>query len=138
MWLIDAFPSELLKMPEVLKRIELCREMRSKSSKEATRKFADFPMRFMEIRQPTTRYILVPRHSSERRRYIPFGFMDSDVITTDANSTIADATSYHFGILTSNVHMAWVRAVCGRIKSDYRYSNDVVYNNFPWPSTTDA
>jgi hypothetical protein len=137
LWLVDASPSEILKMPEVVKRVELCREMRASSPKAATRKFADYATRFMEIRQPQSRYILVPRHSSERRRYIPFGFMESDVITTDANSTIADATLYHFGILTSNVHMAWVRAVCGRIKSDYRYSNDIVYNNFPWPPASD-
>ena len=138
LWLLDASPSDLLKMPEVMKRVELCREMRLKSSKEATRKFADYPTRFMEIRQPKQQYILVPRHSSEKRRYIPLGFMDSSVIITDANSTIEGATIYHFGILTSNVHMAWVRAVCGRIKSDYRYSNDVVYNNFPWPDATDV
>ena len=80
--------------------------------------------------------MLIPRHSSENRRYIPFGYLSSDVICGDANMMIPDAGIYHFGIMESNVHMAWVRAVCGRIKSDYRYSKDVVYNNFPWPNPT--
>lgn len=88
----------------------------------------------MELRQPETNYILIPRHSSENRRYIPFGFVNSDIICGDANNMIPNATLYQFGVLTSNVHMAWMRTVCGRIKSDYRYSNDIVYNNFPWPT----
>jgi hypothetical protein len=137
LWLVEADPTELRKMPLVMERIEKCRAFREGSPKDATRKFADFPSLFMEIRQPKSTYILIPRHSSEKRRYIPFGFMDSSVITTDANSTIANASLYHFGILISIVHMAWLRAVCGRIKSDYRYSNDVVYNNFPWPNAKD-
>ena len=137
LWLVGADPSDFRKMPLVMERIEKCKQFRLSSPKAATRRFADYPFLFMEIRQPNTTYILVPRHSSGERRYIPFGFISSEVITTDANSTIADATLYHFGILTSNVHMAWVRAVCGRIKSDYRYSNDIVYNNFPWPDATD-
>ena len=91
----------------------------------------------MEIRQPKDDYIIVPSHSSENRRYIPLGFMSPDVICGNANLMIPDATLYHFGILESNVHMAWMRVVCGRIKSDYRYSNDIVYNNFPWPNPTD-
>jgi hypothetical protein len=137
LWLVDVNPTELRKMPLVMERIDKCKIFRLASPKAATRKFADYPSVFMEIRQPKSSYILIPRHSSENRRYIPLGFMDGDVITTDANSTIANATLYHFGILTSNVHMAWVRAVCGRIKSDYRYSNDIVYNNFPWPEASD-
>ncbi len=138
LWLVDVSPTTIRQMPEVLKRVEQCRKFRLSSTKEATRRFADCPTRFMEIRQPTSEYILVPRHSSEKRRYIPFGFLDENVITTDANSTISNASSYHFGVLISNVHMAWVRAVCGRIKSDYRYSNDIVYNNFPWPEPSDV
>lgn len=86
------------------------------------------------MRQPDSDYILIPRHSSENRRYIPMGFLSPDVICGDANIMMPNATLYHFGVLMSNVHMAWVRAVCGRIKSDYRYSNDIVYNNFPWCS----
>ena len=119
-----------------MQRIAAIKEFRLKSSKEATRKYADYPTRFMELRQPKTDYILIPRHTSENRRYIPFGFMSSDIICGDANNMIPNATLYHFGILTSNVHMAWVRVVCGRIKSDYRYSNDIVYNNFPWCNPT--
>ena len=137
LWLDQVSPAELNKMPNVLKRIAAIREFRLASTKEATRKYADYATRFMELRQPTTDYILIPRHTSENRKYIPFGFMSSDVICGDANNMIPKSTIYHFGILTSNVHMAWVRAVCGRIKSDYRYSNDVVYNNFPWPTPTD-
>ena len=136
LWLEGISPAELKNMPNVMKRISEVRDFRLASSKEATRKYADYPTRFMELRQPTTDYILIPRHTSENRKYIPFGFMTSDVICGDANNMIPQATLYHFGILTSNVHMAWVRAVCGRIKSDYRYSNDVVYNNFPWCNPT--
>ena len=92
---------------------------------------------FQEVRQPISEYIIVPRHSSENRRYVPIGFIDSSIIVTDAVQIIPEATIYHFGVLTSNVHMSWMRAVCGRIKSDYRYSKDVVYNNFPWPTPTE-
>ena len=137
LWLDGTSPAELKKMPNVMKRISAVREFRLASSKEATRKYADYPMRFMELRQPITDYILIPRHTSENRKYIPFGFMSCDVVCGDANNMIPQATLYHFGVLASNVHMAWVRAVCGRIKSDYRYSNDIVYNNFPWPTPTD-
>ena len=136
-WLEGVVPSEFKNMPLVKKRISAIREFRLSSTKEATRKFADYPTRFMELRQPKTDYILVPRHTSENRRYIPFGFMSKDVICGDANNMIPDATLYHFGILTSNVHMAWVRAVCGRLEMRYRYSNDIVYNNFPWPTPTE-
>ena len=119
-------------MPLILKRVQNIREFRLKSTKEATRKYADYPTRFMEIRQPKTNYIIVPSHSSENRRYIPIGFENPDTICGNANLLIPSASLYEFGILISNVHMAWMRAVCGRIKSDYRYSNTVVYNNFPW------
>ena len=137
LWLDGATPTEINSMPLLKQRILETKKFRLASEKAATRKFADFPTRFMEIRQPKTTYILVPRHSSENRRYIPFGFLSSDVICGDANAMIPDANLYQFAIVISNVHMAWVRAVCGRIKSDYRYSNDVVYNNFPWPNPTD-
>lgn len=90
----------------------------------------------MEIRQPNTNYILVPCHSSEKRRYVPIGFFSSEIIVTNAVQIIPSATLYNFAILSSNVHNAWMRAVCGRIKSDYRYSKDIVYNNFPWPDPT--
>ena len=137
LWLDKIKPAEIRHCPLILERISKVREMRLASSKEATRKFADYPMRFMEIRQPETDYLLIPRVSSENRKYIPIGYISKDVISTDANMILPNATLYHFGVLTSNVHMAWMRAVCGRLKSDYRYSNTIVYNNFPWCSPTD-
>ena len=137
LWLEDVSPTELKGMPNVMKRVAKVRDFRLASSKEATRKYADYPTRFMEIRQPKTEYIIIPSHSSENRKYIPIGFVQPDIICSNANLMIPQATPYHFAVLTSNVHMAWVRAVCGRIKSDYRYSNDIVYNNFPWPTPTD-
>ena len=99
-------------------------------------KLADTPTLFRELKNPLT-YIIVPRHSSENRRYIPMGFLDNTFIPADSATIIPEATLFHFGIIMSNVHMAWVRTVCGRIKSDYRYSKDIVYNNFPWPTPTD-
>ena len=137
LWLQGASPKEINSMPLVRERIAKTREFRLLSSKAATRKFADMPTRFMELRQPDSDYIIVPRVSSESRRYIPMGYMDKDVICSDSNILIPEITLYHFGILESNVHMAWMRVVCGRLKSDYRYSNTIVYNNFPWPNPTD-
>ncbi len=136
LWLLNVSPSELKTMPHVMKRIKNIREFRLQSTKAATRKYADYPTRFMEIRQPTTEYIIVPSHSSENRKYIPIGFENPNIICGNANLLISNATLYEFGILTSNVHMAWTKVVCGRIKSDYRYSNTVVYNNFPWCNPT--
>ena len=136
LWLVDASPAELRKMPLVMKRIEACREMRLKSTDKATRKLAETPTVFRETYNPKT-FIIVPSTSSERRRYIPMGFLDENTISTNLNLIIPGATLYHFGVLTSNVHMAWMRAVAGRLKSDYRYSKDIVYNNFPWCQPTD-
>ena len=136
LWLVGASPAELRALPIVMSRIEGVRSFRVNSTKEATRKSADTPTLFQEIRQPKTEYIIVPRVSSERRKYVPIGFMNPEIIVNDAVQIIPNASLYHFGILTSNVHMAWMRAVCGRLKSDYRYSKDVVYNNFPWPTPT--
>ena len=112
-------------------------QMRQKSNREATRKLAQTPTLFGEIRQPDKEYIIIPRHSSQNRRYIPIGFVGPDIICGDANLLMCNISLFHFGILMSNVHNAWVRTVCGRIKSDYRYSVNVVYNNFPWPTPTD-
>ena len=137
LWLVDVSPAELKTMPAVLKRLSAIKEFRLQSPKEATRKYAEYPTRFMEIRQPNTDYILIPSHSSENRKYIPIGFANADIICGNANLLISNANLYHFGILTSNVHMAWMRAVCGRLESRYRYSNDIVYNNFPWPMPTE-
>lgn len=136
LWLVGANPSELKKCPTVMERIEKVRNFRASSIAAATRKFAETPTLFCQIAQPDTSYIAVPKVSSERRRYIPMGFMDKEIICSDLLFMIPDAEIYHFGILESNVHMAWMRTVCGRMKSDYRYSKDIVYNNFPWPSPT--
>ena len=136
LWLKDASPTELRQMPAVMERMEGVRKMRENSSDAATRRLADFPHLFRETNNPET-YIIVPSVSSERRRYVPMGFLTADTIPTNLVLIIPNATLYHYGILESNVHMAWMRAVCGRLKSDYRYSKDVVYNNFPWPNPTD-
>lgn len=137
LWLGDCSPSELRKMPECLKRVEAVREMRLASKSAGTVKLADKPTHFHVENMPTTTYIVIPEVSSERRRYIPMGFMTPNILCSNLVKIIPDATLYHFGVLTSNVHMAWMRAVCGRLKSDYRYSKDVVYNNFPWPTPTE-
>ena len=117
-------------------RIRQVREMRLQSPDAGTRRLADVPTVFRETNNPK-RFIVVPSVSSERRKYVPIGFLDGDTIATNLVLIIPDAPLYLFGILTSNVHMAWMRAVCGRLKSDYRYSKDVVYNNFPWPTPTE-
>jgi hypothetical protein len=133
LWLEGISPTELQKLPLVRERVAKVRQTRSGSARESTRKLADFPALFGEIRQPDGDYLLVPSVSTENRDYIPIGFMPKDVIASNLVLIVPNATPYHFGILTSNVHMAWVRAVCGRLKSDYRYSAGIVYNNFPWP-----
>jgi len=134
LWLKDCPPQELRRMPEVLKRVEAVRQMRVASVKAATRGRASLPMLFGEIRQPGSEYLLAPAHTSENRRYIPMGYLPASVICGNANLTIPDATLYHFGVLQSTMHMAWMRAVAGRLKSDYRYSATIVYNTFPWPA----
>jgi hypothetical protein len=138
LWLVDADPSELKKMPLVMERIDKVRKFRLASKKDATRNSAAIPMLFQQIRQSIGNYIIVPCHSSENRSYIPLGFVASDIIVNNAVIIIPDATLYHFGILTSSVHNAWVRVVCGRLKSDYRYSINIVYNNFLWPDASEA
>lgn len=137
LWLGEANPVDLLKLPECIKRIESVRDFRASSSRPATKKLADTPTRFGTENIPNNNYLLIPKVSSERRQYIPVGFMTPDVLSSDLVFIIPDATLYHFGILTSSVHNAWMRVVCGRLKSDFRYSKDIVYNNFPWPSVTD-
>jgi hypothetical protein len=108
--------------------------MREESSAAPTREKANTPHLFFFISQPTTNYLLVPSTSSENRRYVPIGFLPPETIASNAATIVPNATLFHFGVLTSNVHMAWMRAICGRLKSDYRYSGAVVYNNFPWPT----
>ena len=136
LWLVGISPAELRNSPFIRERVEKVREFRLSSTKEATRKSADTPTLFQEIRHPDSEYIIIPRHSSENRKYIPFGFVNPEIIVNDAVQIIPSATLYHFGVMMSNVHMAWTRAVCGRIKSDYRYSKDIVYNNFIWCEPT--
>lgn len=131
-WLVNASPEDIHKSPETLRRIEAVKKFRLNSVAESTRKYP-FHTLFRQLTQPKSDFILVPRHSSENRQYIPFGFFDKNYIVADSCNSIPDATLYHFGILTSLLHMAWVKYTCGRIKSDYRYSKDIVYNNFPWP-----
>ena len=113
-------------------------ENRSSSRRESTKKLAEVPYLFGEIRQPESDYLLVPSVSSEKRRYVPIGFMSKENLASNLVLIISNASPFHFGILTSNVHMAWMRTVAGRLKSDYRYSAKIVYNNFPWPEVTDA
>lgn len=133
LWLEGISPQELKTLPSIKDRVQKVKEFRLKSTKAATRKWADYPMLFTENRQPASDYLVVPRVSSENRRYIPIGYISKDVIATDSCMTVSNATTYTFGVLSSNVHNAWMRTVCGRLKSDYRYSNTIVYNNFPWP-----
>ena len=137
LWLKDVSPKEYNYIPEIMEAIRNVKHLREQSSREATRKLALYPYLFGEIRQPDSKYLLVPSTSSERRRYIPIGFIQKDVIASNANLVIPAASLYNFGVLTSNVHMAWMRTVAGRLKSDYRYSAKIVYNNFPWPTPTD-
>ena len=138
LWLGDCSPAELRRMPHAYKRVEAVRQFRLKSKREATLKLADKPTRFQVENMPDTNYLLVPSVSSERREYVPIGFMSPAAISSNLVLIVPSAGLYHFGILTSSVHNAWIRAVCGRLKSDYRYSKDIVYNNFPWPTATDA
>ena len=138
LWLKGVSPSLIRKIPPILSAVENVKAMREKSSRAATRKLAETPTLFGEIRQPHSNYIIIPRHSSQNRKYVPIGFVTPEIICGDANLLLPNATLYHFGIMISNVHNAWIHTVCGRIKSDFRYSVNMVYNNFPWPDPTDA
>jgi type I restriction-modification system DNA methylase subunit len=134
-WLVDIQPQDLKRFKDIAQRVEEVKRVRSQSNREATRKLADFPTLFGENRQPQKDYLAVPEVSSERRKYIPIGFLKSHVIASNKLQLIPDATSYVFGVLTSEMHMTWVRYVCGRLKSDFDYSSTVVYNNYPFPET---
>ena len=137
LWLHDVSPSDIRKLPECMKRVNSVHDYRLESKKAATRAAAAAPMSFMEIKRPVGKFLIVPEVSSQRRKYVPIGFSDKEMICSNKVRFVSNATMYHFGILTSNVHMAWMRAVCGRLKSDYSYSINVVYNNFPWPTPTE-
>lgn len=137
LWLVDVSPNEIKQCPAVVERVKKCKEAREASIAEGIRKFAETPTLFAQRTQPTdVDFIVVPRVSSQSRKYVPMGFIKAGTIVTDRVQIIPNATIYDFGIITSNVHMAWMRAVCGRLKSDYNYSKDVVYNNFPWCDPT--
>ncbi len=138
LWLGDCTPREITSMPLCYERVKNVRAFRMESKRKATLKLADMPTRFQTENMPDGNSIIVPSTSSERRRYIPMGFIPKGTFASNAVHLIPSATLYHFGILESNVHMAWMRAVCGRLKSDYRYSKEIVYNNFPWPAATPA
>ena len=137
LWLKNISPNEIKKVSPVYEAVQNVQKMRISSNRYATRKLAEAPTLFGEIRQPKTNYLVVPRHSSENRRYIPIGYMDANIICGDANLLIPSANLFDFGTLMSNVHNSWIRAIAGRIKSDYRYSASVVYNTFPWCNPTE-
>ena len=136
LWLGDCTPKELFDMPECLKRVEAVRKFRLSRKSKQTQKSAETPTKFNHSNFPTTNYIVIPEVSSQNRKYILIGFMTSDILCSNLVKLIPDADLFLFGVLTSNVHMAWVRAVAGRLKSDYRYSANIVYNNFPFPAPT--
>ena len=138
LFLKHALPSELKKMPNVMKRIENVKQFRQKSVSPGTVKLAETPTRFHVENDPSSTYLVLPETSSENRLYIPIGFLEPNALCSNAVRILPNATLYHFGILTSSTHMAWMRTVAGRLKSDYRYSKDIVYNNFPWPNPTPA
>ncbi|MGD9758761.1 MAG: class I SAM-dependent DNA methyltransferase [Comamonas sp.] len=134
LWLGEATSVEKASSPSLKKRLAAVRAMRSESTKALTQAQAQTPHVFGEDRQPSSRYLLIPRHSSENREFIPIGYFEPEVICGDANSMLPNAAPYHFGMLSSTMHNAWMRTVAGRLKSDYRYSNTIVYNNYPWPA----
>lgn len=137
LYLGDCTPGELKSMPSCLARVRAVQDFRSHSNRASTKRSADTPARFGATNIPKSNYIVVPKVSSIRRRYIPMGFMTPEILCSDLVFLIPDAEMYHFGVLESNIHMAWTRLVCGKLKSDYRYSNTIVYNNFPWPAVTE-
>ena len=132
LWLQGVSPKIINAIPPIYEAVQNVRKTRIESNRAGTKKLAETPTLFGEIRQPSHSYLIIPCHSSENRKYIPIGYVDSNIICSNANMIVPNASLYIFGVLLSNVHMAWIRTVCGRIKSDYRYSKEVVYNNFPW------
>jgi hypothetical protein len=137
LWLGDCTPAELRSMPQCLKRVEAVRNTRLTSKSAGTRKLADRPTRFHVENMPKGNYIVIPQVSSQTRRYIPMGYMDERVMCSDKVRLLPNGSLYHFGVLESNVHMSWMRTICARLKSDYSYTVNNVYNNFPWPNPTD-
>lgn len=139
LWLKHASPKDIMDSKILSEKVEAVRQFRLSSKAKTTNGYAKVPQLFAQITQPDdVDFLIIPRVSSERRRYVPIGFVTADIISSDAVQIVPGATSYHFGILTSNIHMAWMRAVCGRLEMRYRYSKEIVYNTFPWPNPTDA
>ena len=139
LWLKQASPSDIKASKFLYERVQSVRDFRLASKAKTTNGYAKVPHLFAQITQPDDEpYLLIPRVSSERRKYVPIGYMTADNISSDAVQIVPNATIYQFGVLTSSVHMAWMRAVAGRLKSDYRYSKEIVYNTFPWPSLQDS
>jgi hypothetical protein len=133
LWLVDARPQDIRRLPLVLERVDAVTAYRRRSKRPTTRRLAEVPTLFGEIRQPSTEYLLIPKVSSEIRKYVPMGYMPPEVIASDLCLMVPGATRYHFGVLSSEMHMAWLRQIGGRLEGRYRYSNNIVYNNFPWP-----
>ncbi len=136
-WLLDTNPADIKQSPFILDRVQKTKSFRESSETVSVNSKKDTPSLFGDLRQPESDYLLVPRVSSERRSYMPIGYFSQATIVADSAYAIPNATLYHFGIVTSRMHMSWMRTVAGRLKSDYRYSKDIVYNNFIWPKVTD-
>jgi hypothetical protein len=134
LWLVDAEPNEIKRLPGIQARVKAVADFRKASSAASTRSYP-YPTLFRQVTQPLSDYVLIPGHTSENRAYIPFGFLPKDTILGNSCFSLPNATRFHYGVIQSQMHMAWVRYTCGRIKSDYRYSKDIVYNNFPWPES---
>jgi hypothetical protein len=132
LWLVGADPGQIKKLPSIMERVKLVEKFRKASTAESTRNYPHHTL-FRQVTQPDSEYILIPRHTSETRKYIPFGFFGPECIVADSCNSLPKATLYHFGVIQSEMHFAWVRAVCGRLENRYRYSKDIVYNNYPWP-----
>ena len=133
LWLVEADPKELKTMPLVLQRIEAVKKYRLASTRKNTQELAEYPALFGEIRQPHSNFLLIPLNSSERRKYVPISLFSKNCVANNSCAVVPNATLYHFGIITSNMHMVWMKYSCGRLESRYRYSNQIVYNNFPFP-----
>lgn len=133
LWLADAIPTELRKIKKIVERIDAVKQWRLNSNRDNTKKLAITPTRFAEVRQPNSNYLAFPTMSSENRNYIPIAFLNPNIVASNQLYIVPNATNYHFGILTSSMQMAWIKYICGRLKSDYRYSSSIVYNNYPWP-----
>lgn len=138
LWLADVLPKELLSLPNILARVSAVKKFRLASTATSTREYSRYPTLFRQIAQPESDYLAVPEVSSERRNYIPIAFFSKEIICSNTVQFIPEATTYHFGNISSAMHMAWVRTVCGRLESRYRYSNSIVYNNYPWPESSPA